>query len=166
MGQKVSPTGFRLGVTEDWRSRWYSDKDYAKNLENDLAIRSYLDKQLAHAAVSRVEIERAGDKIKVIITITADRDYDFVKIVDKRAACLEPVNQLSGYQWGMKCYVSPKDNTTNFYFNRLSKGKHFVEMEYYIDRKGDYQSGSCTAECTYSPEFGGRTEAYKMTVNN
>ncbi len=43
MGQKVSPTGFRLGVTEDWRSRWYSDKDYAKNLENDLAIRSYLD---------------------------------------------------------------------------------------------------------------------------
>ena len=109
---------------------------------------------------------KVGDKIKVIITITADRDYDFVKIVDKRAACLEPVNQLSGYQWGMKCYVSPKDNTTNFYFNRLSKGKHFVEMEYYIDRKGDYQSGSCTAECTYSPEFGGRTEAYKMTVNN
>ena len=109
---------------------------------------------------------KVGDKIKVIITITADRDYDFVKIVDKRAACLEPVNQLSGYQWGMECYVSPKDNTTNFYFDRLSKGKHFVEMEYYVDRKGDYQSGSCTAECTYSPEFGGRTEAYKMIVNN
>jgi hypothetical protein len=109
---------------------------------------------------------KVGDKIKVIITITADRDYDFVKIVDKRAACLEPVSQLSGYQWGMECYVSPKDNTTNFYFDRLSKGKHFVEMEYYVDRKGDYQSGSCTAECTYSPEFGGRTEAYKMTVNN
>ena len=109
---------------------------------------------------------KVGDKIKVIITITADRDYDFVKIVDKRAACLEPVNQLSGYQWGMECYVSPKDNTTNFYFDRLSKGKHFVEMEYYVDRKGDYQSDSCTAECTYSPEFGGRTETYKMTVNN
>ena len=109
---------------------------------------------------------KVGDKIKVIITITADRDYDFVKIVDKRAACLEPVNQLSGYQWGMDCYVSPKDNTTNFYFDRLSKGKHFVEMEYYVDRKGDYQSDSCTAECTYSPEFGGRTETYKMTVNN
>ena len=109
---------------------------------------------------------KVGDKIKVILTITADRDYDFVKIVDKRAACLEPVSQLSGYQWGMECYVSPKDNTTNFYFDRLSKGKHFVEMEYYIDRKGDYQSGSCTAECTYSPEFGGRTETYKMTVNN
>lgn len=109
---------------------------------------------------------KVGDKIKVVITITADRDYDFIKIADKRAACLEPVNQLSGYQWGIGCYVSPRDNTTNFYFDRLSKGKHIVEMEYYVDRKGDYQSGTCTAECTYSPEFGGRTGAYELKVNN
>ena len=68
MGQKVSPTGFRLGVTEDWRSRWFAGKDYAANLENDLTIRKFLDKELARAAVSRVEIERAGDKTKVIIT--------------------------------------------------------------------------------------------------
>ena len=68
MGQKVSPTGFRLGITEDWRSRWFADKDYAANLENDLAIRKFLNKELARAAVARVEIERAGDKTKVIIT--------------------------------------------------------------------------------------------------
>ena len=68
MGQKVSPTGFRLGITEDWRSRWYANKDYAANLENDLVIRSFLEKELDRAAVSRVEIERAGDKTKVIIT--------------------------------------------------------------------------------------------------
>lgn len=68
MGQKVSPTGFRLGITEDWRSRWYADKDYAANLENDMAIREFLSKELVRAAVSRVEIERAGDKTKVIIT--------------------------------------------------------------------------------------------------
>ena len=67
MGQKVSPTGFRLGITEEWRSRWYADKDYAKQLENDLAIRKFLDSYLSRAAVSRVEIERAGDKIKVNI---------------------------------------------------------------------------------------------------
>ena len=109
---------------------------------------------------------KVGDKIKVVITITADRDYDFVKIADKRAACLEPVNQLSGYQWGMGCYVSPRDNTTNFYFDRLSKGKHVVEMEYYVDRKGDYQSGTCTVQCTYSPEFGGRTEGNELIINN
>ncbi len=109
---------------------------------------------------------KVGEKVKVTLIITADRDYDFVQITDKRAACLEPVNQLSGYQWGMGCYVSPRDNTTNFYFDRLSKGKHVVEMEYYVDRKGDYQSGTCTAECTYSPEFGGRTETYELKVNN
>ena len=109
---------------------------------------------------------KVGEKVKVTLIITADRDYDFVQITDKRAACLEPVNQLSGYQWGIGCYVSPRDNTTNFYFDRLSKGKHIVEMEYYVDRKGDYQSGTCTAECTYSPEFGGRTEAYELKVNN
>ena len=109
---------------------------------------------------------KVGEKVKVTLIITADRDYDFVKITDKRAACLEPVNQLSGYQWGIGCYVSPRDHATNFYFDRLSKGKHIVEMEYYVDRKGDYQSGTCTAECTYSPEFGGRTEAYELKVNN
>lgn len=68
MGQKVNPTGFRIGVTEDWRSRWYADKNYATNLANDLEIREFLNKQLSRAAVSRVEIERAGDKIKVIVT--------------------------------------------------------------------------------------------------
>lgn len=68
MGQKVYPTGFRLGITENWRSRWYAEKDYAANLANDLEIRKFLKKRLERAAVSRVDIERAGDKIKVIIT--------------------------------------------------------------------------------------------------
>ena len=109
---------------------------------------------------------KVGEKVKVTLIITADRDYDFVQITDKRAACLEPVNQLSGYQWSIGCYVSPRDHATNFYFDRLSKGKHIVEMEYYVDRKGDYQSGTCIAECTYSPEFSGRTETYELKVNN
>ena len=67
MGHKVQPTGFRLGITEEWRSRWYADKNYAENLGNDLAIREFLNKRLANAALSRVDIERAGDKVKVTI---------------------------------------------------------------------------------------------------
>ena len=67
MGHKVQPTGFRLGITEEWRSRWYADKNYAENLGNDLAIREFLNKRLEKAAVSRVDIERAGDKVKVTI---------------------------------------------------------------------------------------------------
>lgn len=69
MGQKVYPIGLRLGITEDWRSRWYSGKGYAETLEGDIKIREYLTQRLKRAALSRVEIERAGDKkIKIIIT--------------------------------------------------------------------------------------------------
>lgn len=67
MGQKVHPTGFRLGITENWRSRWYADKDYAEQLQNDLEVRKYLEKRLANCALSKVEIERTGEKIKIII---------------------------------------------------------------------------------------------------
>ena len=67
MGQKVYPTGFRLGITENWRSRGFAEKDSAKTLGNDIEIRRFLEKRLARAAVSRVEIERAGDMVKVII---------------------------------------------------------------------------------------------------
>jgi len=65
MGQKVYPVGLRLGITENWRSRWYAGKDYAKTLENDVKIRRFLEKRLRRAAVSRVEIERKGDRVAI-----------------------------------------------------------------------------------------------------
>ena len=65
MGQKVYPIGFRLGVTEDWRSRWYADKEYGPTLESDYRIREYLAKRLRRAAIARSDIERKGDKTVV-----------------------------------------------------------------------------------------------------
>lgn len=103
-----------------------------------------------------------GDRITVRITIKAERDYDFVQLVDRRAACLEPLGQLSGYNGAYYC--APKDNATNYYFDRLSKGKHVVETEYYVDRKGVYQTGTCTVQCAYSPEFAARTKAIVLSV--
>ena len=103
-----------------------------------------------------------GDRIAVRITITADRDYDFVQIVDKRAACMEPVAQTSGYGWGYYC--TPKDNATHYYFDRLSKGEHVVETEYYIDRAGNYTAGTCTVQCAYSPEFSGRAGGMELKI--
>lgn len=103
-----------------------------------------------------------GDKVTVRITITADRDYDFVQVQDKRAACLEPAGQLSGYHWGYYC--TPRDNATNYYFDRLAKGKHVVETTYYVDREGDYASGVCTVQCAYAPEFSGREAAKTINV--
>lgn len=103
-----------------------------------------------------------GDRIVIRITIEADRDYDFVQVEDRRAACLEPVKQLSGYHWGY--YIAPQDNATNYYFNRMAKGKHVFDTEYYIDRPGDYTTGTCTAQCAYSPEFMGRQAALELKV--
>ena len=101
---------------------------------------------------------KVGDRITVRLTIEADRDYDFVQLVDKRAACMEPVKQLSGYDWRGGYYCAPKDNSTSYFFDLLSKGRHIITTEYYIDRAGTYETGSCTVQCAYSPEFRGTTK--------
>ena len=67
MGQKVHPYGLRLGIIKNWRSRWYSGKEYAANLQEDLRIRDYVKKRLIHAGVSAVEIERKASRVHVII---------------------------------------------------------------------------------------------------
>lgn len=105
---------------------------------------------------------KVGQKVVVRITIEADRDYDFVAVQDKRAACMEPASQLSGYRWGY--YLAPQDNATNYYFNKLSKGRHVVENTYFIDRAGTYSTGICTAQCAYAPEFTAREAAKVITV--
>ena len=105
---------------------------------------------------------KVGDKVRVRITIEAERDYDFVQVMDKRAACLEPIGQLSGYQWGY--YRVHKDHVTNYYFDRLSKGKHQIESEYYVDRVGTYQTGTCVVQCAYSPEFMAREAGQVLVV--
>jgi small subunit ribosomal protein S3 len=68
MGQKVHPTGFRLGFNKTWRSRWYADKDYADLLHEDLKLKRDLKKRFAHAGVSRVDVERAANKLKISIS--------------------------------------------------------------------------------------------------
>jgi len=65
MGQKINPYGFRLGITTDWKSRWFSIKDYRQYLTEDWKIRDYLTAQLSDAAVSRIEIERTRDKLRI-----------------------------------------------------------------------------------------------------
>ena len=104
---------------------------------------------------------KVGDRIKVRITIETSRDLDFVQVVDHRAACMEPVRQLSGYQQG--AYVSPKDAATHYFYGGLSKGKHEIYTEYYIDRAGHYETGTCSVGCAYAPEY--RATAPSITLN-
>ncbi len=103
-----------------------------------------------------------GDRVKIRLTIVADRDYDFVQVVDKRAACMEPVNQLSGCRNG--CYVSPTDHSTNYFYDQMRKGQHEIETEYYIDRAGTYQSGAATLQCVYAPAFSARDKTIVFHV--
>lgn len=67
MGQKVNPHGLRVGVINDWDSRWYAESDFADNLVEDYKIRTYLKKRLYSAGVSKIEIERASDRLKIVI---------------------------------------------------------------------------------------------------
>ncbi len=105
---------------------------------------------------------KVGDRVVIRLTIDADRDYDFVQITDKRASCMEPVNQLSGYHRG--CYVSPTDHSTNYFYDQMRKGHHEIETEYYIDRVGTYQSGAATLQCVYAPAFSARDKAILFNV--
>ena len=103
-----------------------------------------------------------GDRVTVRIIIKAEDNYDFVQVTDKRAACMEPVTQLSGYHWGY--YIAPKDQATNYYFDLMRKGTHIVEKEYYVDRAGRYESGTCTVQCAYSPEYSARARSLTFVV--
>ena len=110
-----------------------------------------------------------GSKVTVRITITALRDYDFVEVRDNRSACLQPVCQLSGYHVAQssataRCsyagyYRVTGDNATIYYFDRLAKGKHVIETDYHIDRKGTYSMGLASVKSTYAPEFSGTASA-------
>ena len=107
---------------------------------------------------------KEGDRVKVRITITADRNYDFVQVVDKRAACMEPVKPLSGYHAG--AYITPRDNATCYFYDMMSKGTHVIETEYYIDRAGTYETGTATVECAYAPEFRAVTKSETLEIKH
>ena len=107
---------------------------------------------------------KVGQRIKVRITIETSRDLDFIQVVDRRAACMEPVNQLSGYRNG--AYCSPKDNATHYFYRGLAKGKHVIETEYYIDRAGNYETGICTVGCAYAPEFRATAPSVELRIEN
>jgi len=67
MGQKVNPHGLRVGIIKDWDSKWYAEKDFADNLVEDHKIRTFLKKRLYSAGISKIEIERASDRVKIIV---------------------------------------------------------------------------------------------------
>ncbi|GAE26042.1 SSU ribosomal protein S3p [Halalkalibacter wakoensis JCM 9140] len=95
MGQKVNPTGLRVGVIKDWESKWYADKDYADLLHEDIKIREYVEKRLKDASVSKVEIERAANRVNITIS-TAKPGMVIGKGGSEVEALRKALNTLTG----------------------------------------------------------------------
>lgn len=109
---------------------------------------------------------KVGDKITVRLTVKADRDMDFVKIKDDRAACMEPLQAVSGFRWsnGLGYYQATKDASTQFFIDQMRKGTYVIEYQVYVNRTGEYQTGIATVQSAYAPEFGGHTGGYRVMV--
>lgn len=109
---------------------------------------------------------KVGDKITVRLTVKADRDMDFVQIKDDRAACMEPLQAVSGFRWsnGLGYYQATKDASTQFFIDQMRKGTYVIEYQVYVNRTGEYQAGIATVQSAYAPEFGGHTEGYRVMV--
>ena len=109
---------------------------------------------------------KVGDKITVRLTVKADRDMDFVQIKDDRAACMEPLQVVSGFRWsnGLGYYQATKDASTQFFIDQMRKGTYVIEYQVYVNRTGEYQTGIATVQSAYAPEFGGHTGGYRVMV--
>lgn len=109
---------------------------------------------------------KVGDKITVRLTVKADRDMDFVQIKDDRAACMEPLQAVSGFRWsnGLGYYQATKDASTQFFIDQMRKETYVIEYQVYVNRTGEYQTGIATVQSAYAPEFGGHTGGYRVMV--
>lgn len=107
-----------------------------------------------------------GDKVVSRLTIRLDRPMEFVQLKEQRAACFEPIGDLSGYRWtnGLGYYVDIKDASTNFFFDGLGKGVFVLEYAYRISRAGTYETGLATIQSAYAPEFVSHSASMKVQV--
>lgn len=145
-------------------AQYLEGMDKIKDQGNTLSISRSLYK--GDVALNENTPLKVGDKITVRLTVKADRDMDFIQIKDDRAACMEPLQSISGYRWGDKqgYYQATKDASTQFFIDRMRKGTHVIEYQVYVNRMGEYQAGIASIWSAYAPEFGGHTAGYRMIV--
>ncbi len=107
-----------------------------------------------------------GDKVKVRVIIKLNKDMDYVTMTDERAACFEPVDQLSGYRSEDRTwfYLETKDNQTNAFFNRLDKGTHIIGYDVWVTNPGEFTSGIATIQCQYAPQLSAHSAGKMITV--
>ena len=109
---------------------------------------------------------KVGDKVKVRVIIKTNKDMDFVTMTDERAACFEPVDQLSGYRnedntW---FYQETKDTQTNVFVNSLRKGTHIIGYDVWVTNPGEFTSGIATIQCQYAPQLSAHSAGKMITT--
>jgi uncharacterized protein YfaS (alpha-2-macroglobulin family) len=107
-----------------------------------------------------------GDQVKVKIELRVNRVMEYVHLKDMRAACFEPVNVLSQYQYqnGLGYYEATKDLATNFFFSYLPVGTYVFEYPMFVTHQGSYSNGIASAQCMYAPEFSSHSEGLRVEI--
>lgn len=134
---------------------------FVKTTGNGLSVQRSLEVWRDGRWQSLVEgmMLRKGERLRQLFTLTADRDYDFVSLKASRAACMEPVESLSGYTWrnGQGFYRVVRDASNEYFFETFHKGIHRFTEECFVDRSGTYRIGTAKIQSQYAPEFCGTT---------
>ena len=109
---------------------------------------------------------KVGDKVKVQLVIKVNQDMDYVTLTDERAACFEPVDQLSGYNYEGRTwfYLETKDSQTNTFFDSLGKGTHIIGYDVWVTNPGEFTSGIATIQCQYAPQLSAHSAGKTITV--
>lgn len=137
-------------------------------LRKQLFIERNTDKGKVLDPVREGDELKTGNKIMIRMELISDRDMDYLHLKDMRAASMEPVNVLSGYQWqnGLGYYESTKDAGTHFFISHLPKGTYLFDYPVFITHTGIFSVGIATIQCMYAPEFTSHSEGIKIRVSN
>jgi uncharacterized protein YfaS (alpha-2-macroglobulin family) len=152
--------------------QYFEDLDKITSAETPLKLNKKIfietigDKGPVLKAINDGDAVKVGDKIKVRIELRVDRDMEYVHMKDMRAACMEPVNVLSGYKWqgGLGYYESTKDASTNFFFGWLARGTYVFEYPLFVTHAGNFSNGITTIQCMYAPEFTSHSEGIRVNA--
>ena len=117
-------------------------------------------------SLHKTDAFKVGDKVKVRVIIKTNKDMDFVTMTDERAACFEPVDQLSGYRSEDRTwfYQETKDTQTNVFINSLDKGTHIIGYDVWVTNPGEFTSGIATIQCQYAPQLSAHSAGRTITA--
>jgi hypothetical protein len=153
--------------------QYFEDLDKVTSAATPLSVERQLYRETRTASGPQLEPLtartplRVGDALVVRLVLRTDRTLEYVHLKDQRAAGLEPINQLSGYQYqnGLGYYESPRDAATNFFLSEVPRGTHVFEYRLRASQAGDFSGGLSQVQCLYAPEFGAHSAGQRLSIS-